>query len=201
MRTFNPGLLSAITCSLLLALAACSTPTITRLHTLLQAGGSGLPAAPALVVALGPVTVPVQVDQPQWLVRQADGSLLALEQERWAAPLRDELRAALLQGLAAQAGAVEQNQSSAPPTWRIQVDVTQFESQAGVHATLEAVWTLAPVPAKAGAGITCATRLREAVAEGAPALAQGHARAVRALATQIAGALRARHAGQTSACT
>ncbi len=201
MQTLMRSWPGVVACSVLCALAACATPATTRLHTLLQAGGSGLPAAPALVVALGPVTVPVQVDQPQWLLRQADGSLLTLEQERWAAPLRDELRAALLQGLAAQAGAVEQNQASASPTWRIQVDVTQFESQAGVHATLEAVWTLAPVPATAGSGMTCATRLRETVAEGAPALAQGHARAVRALATQIARALRARQAGQTSACT
>ncbi len=194
-------LLSIIPCVVLAGLAACAAAPTTRLHTLLLSSGSALPASPTLVIALSSLTVPVQVDQPQWLLRQADGSLLTLEQERWAAPLRDELRAALLQGLAALAGAVEQNQTSAAPTWRIQVDVTQFDSQAGVHATLEAVWTLAPVPAAAGVGMTCATRLRESVAEGAPALAQGHARAVRALATQIAGALRARQAGQTSTCT
>ncbi len=189
-----------VMCSLVSLLGACATPASMRLHTLLQADGSGLPAAPKLVIALAAVTLPVQVDQPQWLLRQADGSLLTLEQERWAAPLRDEFRAALLQGLAVTAGAIEQRQASAEPTWRVQVDVTQFESQAGVHATLEALWFLAPARTAQTTSVTCATRLREPVAEGALALAAGHARNVRALATQIARALQARQAGQAFDC-
>ena len=189
-----------VMCSLVSLMGACATPASMRLHTLLQADGSGLPAAPKLVIALAAVTLPVQVDQPQWLLRQADGSLLTLEQERWAAPLRDEFRAALLQGLAVTAGAIEQRQASAEPTWRVQVDVTQFESQAGVHATLEALWFLAPARTAEMPGVTCATRLREPVAEGAAALAAGHARNVRTLATQIARALQARQAGQAFDC-
>lgn len=191
---------SFVMCSLVSLLGACTTPTPVRLHTLLQASGSQLPAAPKLVIALGAVTLPVQVDQPQWLLRQADGSLITLEQERWAAPLRDEFRAALLQGLGVAAGAIEQRQASTEPTWRLQVDVTQFESQAGVHATLEALWFLAPARSVQTASVTCATRLREPVAEGAAALAAGHARNVRALAAQIARALQARQAEQAPDC-
>ena len=65
------------------------------------------PVAATIPIVLEPIRVPAQVDQPQWLVRLPDDSLAVLEQERWASPLRDELREALLEQLAAGYGAVE----------------------------------------------------------------------------------------------
>ena len=59
------------------------------------------------VVDVLPVSVPPQVDQPQWLVRAPDDSLQMLEQERWAAPLRDEIRSAVAERLIARWGAVD----------------------------------------------------------------------------------------------
>src|SRR6476620_9662208 len=87
-----------------LALVACGTPAPPHFHSLMPteiAARSGAPAASGVVVRLEPIRVPAQVDQPQWLVQLGDDSMAVLEQERWASPLRDELREALLEDLAA----------------------------------------------------------------------------------------------------
>ena len=99
------SLLSALALALALALGACSTPPALRLHTLMPDPAPPAEApGPPLAIQLGPVAVPAQVDQPQWLVRLPDGTLALLDNERWASPLRDELRAALRETLARRWG-------------------------------------------------------------------------------------------------
>ncbi len=58
--------------------------------------------------------MPAQVDQPQWLVQLGDDSLAVLEQERWASPLRDEFRQALLEELIVGQGAIDARTQPAP---------------------------------------------------------------------------------------
>jgi uncharacterized lipoprotein YmbA len=90
---------------LALAFVGCASTPATRLHTLMPAQSTARPVVAAgsgaapLPIVLEPIRVPAQVDQPQWLVRLPDDSLALLEQERWAAPLQDELRQALLEEL------------------------------------------------------------------------------------------------------
>lgn len=186
------GPLRWATLLLALTLGACSTPPALRLHTLMPdpAPAAG-PPGPVITVQLGPVLVPAQVDQPQWLVRLPDGTLALLDNERWASPLRDELRAALREQLARR-WAVATTASPADPAvaWRVDVELLRFESIPAQAAWIDARWTLTPPRGSAGKAMSCGAVLREPVAEGSMALVEGHRRAVVRLADRIGRQLR-----------
>ena len=190
-------------------LAACASAPPVRFHSLLpvDAPERDASAGAGFVVTLAPVAVPSQVDQPQWLLRSADGSLALLEQERWASPLRSELRAALLDRWVSRWGATEAlavpaasaSAPSASMVWRVLVDVTRFESLPGREARLEGRWSVRP-GAPGAAGLSCRFVTRESVGEGMLALADGHRRAVNRLADEMARPLSALQRGETPAC-
>jgi len=127
----------------LLVLAACSSPAPPRYHSLLpaqtqlRAVAGNSPTAWQLL----PVSIPTQVDQPQFVIRRADETFAVLEQERWIAPLGDELRAALSEHLGATLGAPGAAPLPGRKDWRIAVDVQRFDSTPG-RSTLAAQWTL-----------------------------------------------------------
>jgi len=194
---------TALFASVLLVLAACSTtaPTV-RLHSLMppELVATGTPAVPAgataIPVVLEPIRLPAQVDQPQWLVRLPDDSLAVLEQERWASPLRDELREALLEVLAIGYGAVEARSAVAGAPVRIAVDVRRFESLPGREARGEGSWTLAA----GAAALHCEWLIREPAPGPIGALATAHRRAVARLGAAIGAALVNVKAGRPSIC-
>jgi uncharacterized lipoprotein YmbA len=173
-------------------LAACASDPPTRFHSLQSATAADTAAsAPQRFVDLGPVAVPPAVDQPQWVVRLPDGSLRVLEQERWVAPLRDELRAALLAGLRERqaTGDARTAASPVPPAWRVRVDVTRFDTAAGQGAWLEARWTA--VPPSGSAGFACEVSLKESSENDPLALAAAHRKAAGRLADRLGASLAA----------
>ena len=174
-------LLPTALASALIGLAGCSSAPPTRFHSLLDGQPAPATTATARHVDLAPVSVPAAVDQPQWVVRLPDGSLRMLELERWVAPLRDELRAALLDGLRARSGVADARSVPTPVDGvaRVRVDVLRFETVAGRGAGLEARWTVTP------GDLSCTTSLREAADTDPLALAAAHRRAVAALADRI----------------
>lgn len=190
-----------------LALAACSAVAPTHFHTLMPAEVAGRPGnsasapAAAAVIVLEPIRVPAQVDQPQWVVRLPDDSVAVLEQERWASPLRDELREALLEQLIVRHGMVDARTVPvlAGPPWRIALDVRRFDSVQGREARIEGSWTIT-----GGAGARAASRcewlLREPAGAGMTALAESHRRAVSRLADAIATPIMQAQRGDAPAC-
>jgi hypothetical protein len=172
-----------------LALAACSAlaPPV-RLYSLMPAEPAARDASrPPVAIALEPIRLPAQVDQPQWLVRLPDDSLAVLEQDRWAGPLGDELRQALLEELTARYGAVEGRAAAGTPVLRVGVEVRRFDSIPGQEARIEAGWTVAA--AGSAPLLRCEALLREPAAAGMPALAAAHRRAVVRLADAIGDSL------------
>ena len=192
-------------CIALAAVASgCGSAPVTRFHTLL--GPLGKPAASeASQVAweLLPVAVPVQVDQPQLVVRADDGTLVLRENERWIAPLADEYRAALVDRLT-QALGTPPALAEAPKgrrLWRVRVDVQRFDSVPGRYALEELNWSLRPAEAAGGdALLACHGQVEVPVAADYPALTAGHRQAVERFATAIATSLRALDAGQPANC-
>ena len=171
-----------------------------RFHTLLapQAAATSPAVAKPVYVDLLPVHVPAQVDHAQWVVRQPDESLLVLEQDRWAAPLPDEVRGAVVERLAARWGAVDVRAVGLPPAavWRVRIDVQRFESIPGREARLEAAWSVslpaAASPPREASTLVCRSVLIEPVGDGGvPALAAGHRRNVAGLADMIGESLTA----------
>lgn len=187
-------------------LAGCGTPQPERFHSLL-ASELAAPAPPPGVatsfIDMLPVTLPPLVDQPQWVLRAADDSLAVLEQERWAAPLREELRSALGERLASRWGAVDVRTLAQPAAdvWRVRVDVQRFESLPAREARIESTWSLLP-PQRDAAALVCRSVVREGVAEGGVlALAAAHRRGVARLGDEIGKRLVALQRGEAAVCT
>jgi len=198
------GLVRAAAALALVACAGCGAPPLVHLHSLLPADRpqprEGAPApgqGPAFV--LDSLKVPAQVDQPQWLVRMPDGSLALLEQDRWASPLPDEMREALLEILRLRFGAVE-TRTVAPntPLWRLRIDVTRFDSAPGM-ASLEATWTVTPRAPETSA-LRCSAYFTERAEGGMSALAEAHRRNVARLGDAIGEELLALQRGERARC-
>lgn len=208
-RASLASLSASLSGAALATLAACASAPPVRFHSLLPVDSVLSPAAPAagFSVSLAPVAVPPQVDQPQWLVRSADGTLSLLEQERWAAPLRSELRSALLDRWVTRWAALEVPppqppsavSTSALSAWRVVVDVTRFESFPGREVRLESRWSAAQSGQPAFA-LNCRSVIHENIGDGMLALAAGHRRAAARLADEVAQQLLALQRGEAAQC-
>ena len=181
-------------------LAACSSPAPPRFHSLLAAPGSVRAVASPVQVAwqLLPVSIPAQVDQPQFVVRRADDTFTVLEQERWVAPLNEEVRAALAEQLTGVLGPAGSAPAAGGKDWRIHVDVQRFDSTPG-RTMLVAQWALLANGDRPA--LRCRSVLEQAVGAGMPALAGGHRAALAQLGTAISQALAALDAGRSTTCS
>lgn len=186
--------------------AACSTPP-TRYHTLMvppQAASAMAPvaarAAPAPAWKLLPVSIPVQVDRPQMVVRLADGSLAVVEQERWIAPLADELHASLNERLTDALGVAAASPRSPRERWRLRIEVQRFDSTLGGAAGLAVEWRLRGSEDHGPTALRCHAVYEQAVQPGYAALAAGHRGLLARLVEDIAGSLRELDAGRNPGC-
>lgn len=198
-RSLNRAARCIAAASYVAALVACSTPVPPRFHTLMPAPSAATAPPASLAWQVNAVQIPAQVDQPQFVVRRADGTLAHLELERWAAPLQDEIRAALVEHFSSRVG---------PPLatpgrkdWRVGIDVLRFDSTPG-RASLAVQWTLARGGNASGDAIAlrCRSQFERAVDPGIAPLASGHRQLVERLAETILPVLRALDAGQTLGC-
>lgn len=195
----NTRFLTWVLCAAAL-LAACSSTPPPRFHSLLS-GAVPLtqpPAASVLAWQLAPVTVPAQVDQPQFVVRRADDTLVVLEQERWIAPLQDELRAALAEQLSQTLGSPGASPGPGRKDWRVAVEVSRFDSAPG-RTLLVLQWSVS-ARGTAEPVLRCQGRYEQTVAVDMAAVAQGHRQAVQRLAAAMAPALLSLDAAKATAC-
>lgn len=185
----------ALLLCLTLGLAACSSAP-TRYYTLMPPVAEGSAAARTgdLQFEMSTVRIPVQVDQPQLVVRQDSGSLAILETQRWSAPLVDEFHDALASQMEHKLGT--RNLEGLPkqpgrPLLSLQTDVRRFESLPGRYALIDVVWSLRlrgeGGPARS---LTCSSQIRQPAGVELSSLVQAHQQAIAQLAGQIAGAAR-----------
>ena len=184
----------AVAC-LVLLLAACGSPPKERYYTLTAAASAPAPAAGASTssIAVGPVTVPEMVDQPQFVVQVGANQVAIYEFHRWASPLKGEIARVIAANLAQELGTVRvwsYAQATLPkPDYQVLVDVQRFDSALGDAVTVEALWT---VRSAAGGGPkTGRSSVREPVSgAGFDALVAAHSRALAQVSRDIAGAIR-----------
>lgn len=183
--------LLALGCAL--GLGACSS-TPTHYYTLL---------APATQVSahvvqapfqfeVQPVLMAVQVDQPQLVVRQGDGSLAILESERWGAPLGDEFHDALTAELERRFGSRDLAglpKQADEPVVSIRTDVRRFESVVDHYALIDVVWNLSlRVSGSQTQTVTCSSVIRQPAGLGMENVVLAHQKAVSILGDTIARA-------------
>ncbi len=182
----------ALLLSLTLGLAACSSAP-THYYTLMPPVAEGAaPVASGLQFEMSTVRIPVQVDQPQLVVRKDSGTLAILETQRWSAPLVDEFHDALASQLESKLGT--RNLEGLPkqpgrPVLSLQTDVRRFESLPGRYALIDVVWSLRQrSEGKPARSLTCSSQIRQPSGVELGSLVQAHQQAIAQLAGQIAGA-------------
>jgi uncharacterized lipoprotein YmbA len=167
-------------------LAGCTTTTV-HLYTLAPA-----PTFATIEVAdahasfvIAELRIPSSVDRKQLIRRGAGNELVILENHQWAAPLRDEVRGALIAYIelaVAQGG-------TPVATSTIEVSITEWDAT-GTTVYFKAEWRLRRTMASTPQEIRCNSAFRESTS-GTPAdLIRADQALVRALAQPIARALR-----------
>ncbi|HGO6127565.1 TPA: membrane integrity-associated transporter subunit PqiC [Burkholderia cepacia] len=153
-----------------IALTACASNPV-HYYTLVSPATSATATATAahgtapLAINVLPVGIPAQLDQQQMVVRSGAGTAVILDNERWIAPLGDELRAALSSALVEQLGA--RNVTGLPrpsnqTVMSIRTQVRRFDAWPGSRAQFEADWVVSVQQDTPGPRISCSTRLDEA---------------------------------------
>lgn len=182
-----------LTLAFAFGLAGCSS-TPAHYYTLIG------PANPAPIQQANPqfqfqfqmlaVRMPVQVDQPTLVVRQGDGALAILENDRWGAPVGDEFHDALTGQLERRfgtrdlAGLPKQDEI---PLLSLRIDVRRFESVVDQYALIDMVWSL-DVRRKGDKrqDLTCSSVIRQSAGPGIENVVLAHQRAIALLAETIA---------------
>lgn len=183
-----------------LLMGCANNSSRTHFYTLApQATASAPFAAPGdqpLAIELAPVAVPERLARPQLVVREGNGSasaqLLILEHHRWAASFENELRDALSSGIAARLGATNQSKASGasiPATYRISVQLRQFDAVGAQRVDTSFSWTLRHV--KGQRAMSRELTLSEPVSgDSVDALAQATQKLVQHMADAIAQSIR-----------
>lgn len=185
--------LTGIVCVITAFLTACATSPPTRFYTLTA---TAAPAATpsALVVAVGPVTLPATVDRPEIVVSAGRNELIPDDFHRWASPLQDNFSRVIAEDLGLILGSPRVGRF--PPAlgvdadYRVFVDVRSFNSTLGEAAAIDAMWTVRRMKdKKTQSGRTVA---RESTADGSyQALAAAHSQAAAKMSRDIADAIAA----------
>jgi uncharacterized lipoprotein YmbA len=193
-----------------LSVVGCASPpaqhyTLSRadLPSMQANSGARLP----LTTSVGPYTlseisVPAQVDNISLVVRQGNGRLMVLTEDRWTGSLSSQLSTAVSQSLTQKLGMPPIQklvaEAASSSVTKIQLDVQRFDLIPGQSVSLDAVWSIRFPGSRSF--MTCYTRLQQNVGIGVLALVQGQQNNVEALATQLAQALSSRKAPAGSHC-
>lgn len=194
-----------------LSVVGCAGPpaqhyTLSRTDPPSKQANSG--ARMPLAASVGPYTlseisVPAQVDNISLVVRQGDGRLMVLSEDRWTGSLSSQLSTAVSQSLTQKLGMPPIQklvaEAASSSVTKIQLDVQRFDLIPGQSVSLDAVWSIRFPGSRSF--LTCYTRLQQNVGIGVLALVQGQQNNVEALATQLAQALSSRKAPAGSHCT
>lgn len=188
-----------------MGLSACSTVP-THYYTLMPTAHLAPPAkaVPAFQFEMQAVRMPVQVDQPQLVVRQGAGTLAILENDRWSAPLADEFHDALASQLEANLGL--RDLAGLPkvpgqPIVALQTDVRRFDSLAGSYALVDTVWSLSlREEGQARRTLTCSSVLSQPAGASIPDLVQAHQQVIGQLAKAMADTARRFASSPVASC-
>lgn len=145
------------------------------------------------VVHVLPVTIPEQLSQPQLVIRKNDHEVMISDNALWAAPLQEEVRAALSSRLEHALNTTEvagMPPAQDQPVVAIRVAVQQFDAWPEHHASLDATWRI-HMAAQAQT-LTCRTHYQRATTGGVPGLVETQQALMRDLAADIAVAVTTR---------
>ncbi|HTH61234.1 MAG TPA: PqiC family protein [Paraburkholderia sp.] len=189
------SLVIAAAAVLAFGIAACSSPTPTFYALRPSAAqAADARAAAAIIVVVGPVTVPEMVDRPQIVTINPDQTIAVNEFARWAAPLKSDIGRVIAADLGDRLGvehiSVVDPGAGTQEKWQVRVDIMHFDSIPGDSATIDAQWAVRPPERRSW--VWGHTRARVPVASrDYGALVDAHDAALAAISGDIAAVIRA----------
>ena len=132
-------------------LAACSTTPPVRYYTLspsfeMQQDVYEAVSGDHVAVGLGPVAFPKFLNRPQIVIRQSPNRVEVSEFHRWASPLQGDFMRVLAKNISIllpmSRVAVYPWKDQDSPTYRIKLNVEQFDGQFGKHVILDVTWSI-----------------------------------------------------------
>lgn len=184
-------------------LAGCAASQPVHFHTLMPTAEStnAKPPRPAFFIDVRPVGVPAQADRQPFVLRSGSAINL-IENERWAAPLGDELRSAMSARLTRELGTEDIGEhalSADIAVLSIRIDVQRFDAVFADHVSIDATWTMRPARGDRS-DVVCSSEQRVAVASGYDALVEGYQELLDGLAASIASSARRLMDGSSRSC-
>ncbi len=138
--------------------AGCAHATQERFYTLSDSMPDGTEDAPigSDFVEILPVSLPELLDRPQVVLYAEAGRVHILEEDRWAATLKSEIRRSIGEKVRHRLGMMDMYHMSAPhgesvkgKTYRITVSVESFKVAPGHGTMLQAVWAVRSIDGSA----------------------------------------------------
>jgi uncharacterized lipoprotein YmbA len=159
------------------------------LNSTVVAGGS---ATNSCAIVIDPVSIPADVDHPQFTVQVTPNRVTLDEFNRWAAPLNENIARVVAENLAAQLGTprvAAAQVASFKPDYRVAISIQKFESIPGKSAQLEALWVVRNM--SGGETYSGRTVANEPVKDNTfESLAAAHSRALARVSSDIAAVIR-----------
>lgn len=180
----------------------CTSAPI-RYYTLTPQPDKTLPASETLPIDVRVLYIPPQLNRVELMVRTGPTDVTLLDNERWASPVKDEIKHALWLELQHRLGRM----TGLPPALTrltLDIDVQRLEAELGHYALLGASWSAtlpATGPSSAGARtISCTFQAREKIDARYAGIVEGYQREIAALADAIVAVLTSPAGSIDAAC-
>jgi len=188
LHTFTAGL-----CMALLTGCSVTKPSMYYLLTPVEGQSTGVVSTPSPAVGIGPVTFPAYLDRPEIVIRSNGNELNYAGSNRWAEPLKTAFSRTLAENLSIILPTDRTVIHPWPRTtvldYRVIVDVTRFDADAGGTVTLTTAWELIRFSDSTVMKRNKATYTEAAGSTAYPAVVAAQSRAVEGLSRDIAAAI------------
>jgi uncharacterized protein len=191
---------------LVIAGAGCTSAPV-HYYTLTPTSAA-LSAETALAIDVRIIHTPPQLNRSELIVRTGPAEVTLLENERWASPVKDEIKDALRLELQSRLGRMGGSRTASAKL-TLDLDVQHFEAELGQYTLIEVSWNatlsaLGPRPDGArpeGTRLTaCTFHADEKIHAGYAGIVEGYQREIAALADAIAAAVTSALSGADAPC-
>jgi uncharacterized lipoprotein YmbA len=114
------------------------------------AGGEALASRPDLGLVVGPLDFPRYLDRPEIVTRDGSHRLVLADSHRWGGSLRSDILRVVADDLGRLLGtsrvAIYPSEPRFPASFRVLLDMREFEGVPGGSVALRVRWTIAAVP-------------------------------------------------------
>jgi uncharacterized lipoprotein YmbA len=174
----------------MLTICGCASAPV-RYYTLipLAESSTAAPANACCDVEIRSLRIPSGVNRPELVTRQSNEQVAVLSNDLWIAPLRDEVRNALLNDIRVNLLQAKPGRSASTKRYVVFIDVSRFESSPANYALIQAQWRVTALAAPKSEVQLCTTTAQVNIAGGVSEMVLGYQQAISKVASGITAKL------------